>query len=137
MSRFNPQNVAATLHTILSMIDEFFWTEEDISVITPYREQAAIYRKVFRAQYLFRIQVFIYYIPSLLYLFSSYYFTSAVRNECHFDKLRVIATSSGVYIFYRRHASATGKRWVHIVDLSCLLCVLQTDFDGNLCFAKT
>ena len=123
-SRFSPQNVATTLNMVLSMIDEYIWTEDDISIITPYREQAAIYRKVFRSQSLFRIQVFVYYISSLLYLFSSYYFTNAVRNECHFDKLKFTATSSGVYIcyiFYRRHASATGKRWVHIVDLSCLL----------------
>ena len=57
-SRFNPQNVATTLNLVLSMIGGCLWTEEDISIITPYREQAAIYRRVFRSQSLFRTQVF-------------------------------------------------------------------------------
>ena len=57
-SRFNPQNIAATTHAINSMFDANLWTQDEISVITPYREQAALYRKVFRAQGWFRLQVY-------------------------------------------------------------------------------
>ena len=57
-SRFNPQNVAATLHTVLSMIERGLWTQDEISIITPYREQAALYRKVLRQLTFYRLQVF-------------------------------------------------------------------------------
>ena len=57
-SRYNPQNIAATTHIISSMLLTNLWTEDDISVITPYREQAAYYRKVFRQQCWYHIRVF-------------------------------------------------------------------------------
>ena len=57
-SRYNPQNIAATTHAIVSMIDQGLWTEEEISVITPYREQAALYRKVFRKIGYYGLQVY-------------------------------------------------------------------------------
>ena len=57
-SRYNLHNIIATIHAIRTMLDEHLWTEADISVITPYREQAARYRQVFRHQKWFKIQVF-------------------------------------------------------------------------------
>ena len=50
--------IAATTHIITSTLIADLWTEDDISVIAPYREQAALYRKVFRHQCWFGIQVF-------------------------------------------------------------------------------
>ena len=57
-SRFNPQNIAATTHAINLMLDANLWTQDEISVITPYREQAALYRKVFRSEGWYRLQVY-------------------------------------------------------------------------------
>ena len=57
-SRFNLHNIAVTTHTVMSMIAEGLWTEEETSIITPYRKQTAQYRRVFRSQILFRLQVF-------------------------------------------------------------------------------
>lgn len=57
-SRYNLHNIITTTHTIKKMLTEELWTESEITVITPYREQAARYRQVFRRQKWFDIQVF-------------------------------------------------------------------------------
>ena len=57
-SRFNLHNIVATTHAITSMINAGLWTEDDISVITPYREQADIYRKVFRGLGYYGLEVY-------------------------------------------------------------------------------
>lgn len=56
--RFNLHNIIATTNAIRMMLEEELWTEMQISVITPYREQAARYRQVFRREKWFGIQVF-------------------------------------------------------------------------------
>lgn len=49
-SRYNLRNIIATTNATRLMLEEKLWTEEEISVITPYREQAARYRQFFRRQ---------------------------------------------------------------------------------------
>ena len=44
--RFNPQTIAATTHALDRMLEANLWTQEEVGVITPYREQATLYRKV-------------------------------------------------------------------------------------------
>ena len=56
--RYNLHNIVATVHAIREIFDDKLWTESQISVITPYHEQAAKYRQVFRRQKWFKIQVF-------------------------------------------------------------------------------
>ena len=62
-SRFNLHNIVATTHTIKRILNAELWTESEISVITPYRDQAMRYRQVFRAQKWFNMQV----LPSIPY----------------------------------------------------------------------
>jgi len=44
-SRYNLHNVIPTTHEIREMLKEGLWTQEEITVITPYRAQAKQYRK--------------------------------------------------------------------------------------------
>ena len=57
-SRYNLHNIITIINAINKMLTEKLWTESEITVITPYREQAARYRQVFRRQKWFDIQVF-------------------------------------------------------------------------------
>ena len=57
-SRYNLHNIVATVQAIRKLFEDELWTESEISVITPYREQAAKYRQVFRRLKWYKIQVF-------------------------------------------------------------------------------
>ena len=57
-SRYNLHNIVATVHAIRKIFADKLWTESQISVITPYRLQAAKYRQVFNHLKWFKIQVF-------------------------------------------------------------------------------
>ena len=57
-SRFNLQNIAVTIHTVFQMIAQGLWTEDEISIITLYRQQATHYRNILRSQNLIPVQVF-------------------------------------------------------------------------------
>lgn len=56
-SRFNPHNIAVTANTIRGMLLEGLWTEREITVMTPYREQAKRYRELFRKLRWFHVEV--------------------------------------------------------------------------------
>lgn len=47
-SRFNLQNIVVVLHLIKQLLTNGIWTESQISVITPYREQAKRLRQAFK-----------------------------------------------------------------------------------------
>lgn len=58
-SRYNLHNFVAAIHAILKMLADGLWTESQISVLTPYRRQAAIYHFILGLLKLFGVKVFI------------------------------------------------------------------------------
>lgn len=57
-SRYNLHNIVAAIHAIREMLADKLWTESEITVITPYRAQAARYRTTLRSLKLYGVKVF-------------------------------------------------------------------------------
>lgn len=56
-SRFNLHNVVAVVHEINGLLDDGIWEQDDITIITLYREQARVYREALAKSKLWKIVV--------------------------------------------------------------------------------